>query len=502
MNGSNLVCVERILQKLAQVRARGLSCFGAENHGFQLNPPASEATLQDFEKAHHIRLPDDYRAFLAHAGNGGAGPYYGIYSLAGWNDFAGLVLDEIPDNFLALPCPLHPEMPQTENWADGLGDVSPYQGTLTLGTQGCTYAMLLIVSGPSSGRVVYVDADGGAPYLVHHPDFLSWYERWLDELLLGYASLWFGYGPGGGEDDFFRILDDPQADDDFKVEAMQAFCRLPNLSESASRRILEFQKHPLAGIRAGALAVVRTFKIHNTAEQTTMALGDPSPNVRRQAIYGAVMGLDPARWTEAVLQRLHEDPDEDVAEAAFFKLKEAKALSKRELLSIIEQSPSGKLRYLAAYEVKWDREDLSLLVRMLSDSHAMVRFYAMIGLRQIKARGTLPQILDLLSREHDNLVIGSILKMFGELHDPSTAPVLLKWAVSNDDFHRLDAVEALALIGDERAVPIAQAMLQEDRPPQRHEDGRSTQSNLHTIATLVSKALKASPNPALRKLAH
>lgn len=73
--------IERILQKLKEVRQKGLTCFGAESHKYLLNPPIDDESLVDFEKDHGIKLPPDYRSFLRFAGNGGAGPYYGIYKL-------------------------------------------------------------------------------------------------------------------------------------------------------------------------------------------------------------------------------------------------------------------------------------------------------------------------------------------------------------------------------------------------------------------------------------
>src|SRR5258708_39519318 len=108
------------------VRSRSLSCFGSESHGFRLNSPLHEAELQAFETKHRIRLPDDYRTFLKHAGNGGAGPYYGIFPLDKWNDFADWVVDNRPDDFLARPCPLLPELNPASDWAEQLGDASPY----------------------------------------------------------------------------------------------------------------------------------------------------------------------------------------------------------------------------------------------------------------------------------------------------------------------------------------------------------------------------------------
>jgi HEAT repeat protein len=496
--------VHRILQKLEQVRAGNLSCFGSEKHQFRLNPPLTEAELQAFEAQHEVRLPADYRTFLQYAGNGGAGPYYGLYPLKMWNDLVDWTLDDVPDNILALPCPLYPELPPTNNWDEGLGEVSPYQGTLSLGTQGCSYVMQLIVTGPFAGRVVYGDADLNPPYMVHEPDFLAWYERWLDELLQGYNIHWFGHGPGGGEADLFCILDDPQANDRLKSEAAWAFVRLPRLSDTAARLIPGYLAHRVAGVRSGALATIRTFKLHEAAGGATQWLNDHSPEVRGQAVR-ALMELDPQYWAGPIRRFLHEEPEESVASTAFFRLKEAGMLPRAELLNIIQHSPLGNLRSLATYYMEWAAEDLPLLTHLLSDPNQEVRRYAVMGLRRLKGpvNDSLPAVLELLSQENDALLTTSILKLFGELGDPSTVPTLLQWATANDDFHRLDAIEALAKIGDERAAPIAQAMLAEDRQPiRRNESGLTAQSSVNTIRDLVKKALKASPNPVLRRLAQ
>jgi HEAT repeat protein len=213
------------------------------------------------------------------------------------------------------------------------------------------------------------------------------------------------------------------------------------------------------------------------------------------------MELDPGRWRDAVLRRLREDTDEEVASTAFFELDKHGALPQPELLRIIGQSPSGQLRYLAANKVQWDQNDLGLMSRMLHDSHPQVRFYATLGLRQLRARGSLPEVLDLLRSEEDDLVIDSILNMLKELGDRSVVATLLERAESADDFHRLAAVEALVSIGDERVVPIANAMLQEHRPPVRRDrTGVTCQSSVHRISDLVRQALGKSPNSRLRRL--
>ena len=169
--------VERILKKLKQVKQKGLSCFGSDSHKFRLNPPIDEDSIRRFETTQSVSLPADYRCFLKTAGNGGAGPYYGLYKLDQWDDFIDWTLDDPPNDLLSLPCPLQPKMSRDAEWELQFNDaVSPYQGIISIGSQGCTYAMGLIVTGDCAGRVVYLDADGQAPYVVREPDFLSWYE--------------------------------------------------------------------------------------------------------------------------------------------------------------------------------------------------------------------------------------------------------------------------------------------------------------------------------------
>src|SRR5437899_422192 len=109
-NDNDLDRLRRILEKLEQVRARRLSCFGSEKHGFRLNPPLTEAELDAFEKKNHVRLPNDYRTFLKDAGNGGAGPFYGLLPLEEWDGFCGWLMDDCPGDFLARPCPLYPDL--------------------------------------------------------------------------------------------------------------------------------------------------------------------------------------------------------------------------------------------------------------------------------------------------------------------------------------------------------------------------------------------------------
>lgn len=53
--------------------------FGSAMHNYQLNPPIPVSTIEEFEARNGITLPGDYRLFITQIGNGGAGPYYGLF---------------------------------------------------------------------------------------------------------------------------------------------------------------------------------------------------------------------------------------------------------------------------------------------------------------------------------------------------------------------------------------------------------------------------------------
>jgi hypothetical protein len=77
-----------ILEGLRQLResAVPLMVFGSQAHGFRTHPPLAEEAVRQFEARHRIVLPQDYRGFLIHVGNGGAGPAYGLFKLGKMDD--------------------------------------------------------------------------------------------------------------------------------------------------------------------------------------------------------------------------------------------------------------------------------------------------------------------------------------------------------------------------------------------------------------------------------
>jgi hypothetical protein len=192
----------RLQQKLDLLRDadQTLNVFGSATHRYVVQPCLDETSLQAIEAQHQIHLPDEYRQFLLHIGNGGAGPYNGLASLE--QALASTTPDElgrpfpythwwngmIPPNWFDLD--LSPD--ELEHLYRAPDYAAPWhvQGTLCLAFQGCGYADRLVVMGGERGYM-WCDAragDGGiGPLPDFHDDrrvtFGAWYEAWLDASL-------------------------------------------------------------------------------------------------------------------------------------------------------------------------------------------------------------------------------------------------------------------------------------------------------------------------------
>ncbi|MEV6377096.1 SMI1/KNR4 family protein [Micromonospora musae] len=163
---------------------------GADSHRFRVGPALSEDAVLLFEERHRVELPPDYRGFITRVGHGGpgrfggAGPFYGLFSIDDW-EWALLGNPDV--TMLARPFPAEPGEVY-EDWlaeaAPG-DDDEPYRGTLPLSHQGCGDLALLVVSGAARGRVAETHPGRQGPRFTEDPDFLSWYERWLDAVLAG-----------------------------------------------------------------------------------------------------------------------------------------------------------------------------------------------------------------------------------------------------------------------------------------------------------------------------
>src|SRR5262245_5439146 len=176
--------------------------FAAWHHGFVLNPPLTEPQVAEFEAAHRIRLPDEYRRFLIEVGNGGAGPYYGLFRLGERMHLRDLRPWTENDGVVGVPAEPFPHSgpwndltgePPEEDEGDESYDArmeafeeqyfSPrhMDGAIPIADLGCALGHWLVVTGPEAGHV-WCDhrSEGGGIFPLAAAErervtFLQWY---------------------------------------------------------------------------------------------------------------------------------------------------------------------------------------------------------------------------------------------------------------------------------------------------------------------------------------
>lgn len=205
--------VDEVKRALVELRKRdkALELFGAAAHGYQLNPVLTPAKLEKVERTWSFETPTDYREFLLELGNGGAGPYYGVFQLGeiddgfgttkwkkwklepkkkfphrkAWNDRA-LLFRSAPDA---------KDQDAYDRWLDSdarEADFSRYvkgvgvdRGCIPLCHEGCALRDWLVVTGPEAGTVWHdasADEAGISPLQLgkkQRVSFSEWYLDWL-----------------------------------------------------------------------------------------------------------------------------------------------------------------------------------------------------------------------------------------------------------------------------------------------------------------------------------
>ncbi|WP_434743031.1 SMI1/KNR4 family protein [Micromonospora sp. SH-82] len=194
--------------------------FGADAHGWTVEPPLGVAELAELEGQSAVTLPAEYRSFLLQVGAGGAGPAYGLFPVrrvdGRWR-WEGDGADLTTPDSLGRPFPYTeafnqadgvPEMPEEADFATAeefetaelawwerhdatMYDPAHFLGLLYLCHRGCALRDALVVTGPARGTmwaddtaeeggfVPLLDADGGPL------GFAGWYRRWLDDAEAG-----------------------------------------------------------------------------------------------------------------------------------------------------------------------------------------------------------------------------------------------------------------------------------------------------------------------------
>ena len=404
--------VERILDKLKQVREAGKSSFGSEKHGFRLAKCMSVESIRLFENQHGVQLPEDYRQFLLLAGGSGAGPYYGILPLFKW-DYATAGRSSLPADYLARTCPLlpgaKPKLSADNEFRIDQSDEC-LQGSIALVEQGCCYFAILIISGPARGRVAYISEDvTEIAYFPENPTFVSWYERWLDELLAGYDTTWFGVGAVGTEEELASRLQDKAISAESKTEALRTLMRINPINPATMELVSAFSKDtseaPIPRATAASLFISRS--LHDDPAYVSQQLQDCRADVREEVLL-ALMRRKSPMLADAVRQRI-QDVDPKVAKTA---LLHGNGILTRDEIGPFLKSENVDLRRTAIYALGRapDVQVDELIALASHETDQYCRIYAIQALRDRKDGTAVSPLEELLKSEADDLIRTNIMR--------------------------------------------------------------------------------------------
>lgn len=156
---------------------RNRRVFGAERrssgwgHDYRFNKPLKADHVSEFEIQHGIQLPEDYREFILTVGDGGAGPNYGIKTLAESSKYS----------HLSVPFPWKAELTLSGDAEYDLWET--YPGVLVSSERGCAYYDVLIVNGDAHGQIWSDFTAVDCPLSPTHDSFLDWYVDWAQRCI-------------------------------------------------------------------------------------------------------------------------------------------------------------------------------------------------------------------------------------------------------------------------------------------------------------------------------
>jgi hypothetical protein len=206
--------VSDFLEKLKR-RDTKYQVFGSGEHRYELAAPLPLSFIEAVEQRHGIRFPEEYKYFITAIGNGGAGPYYGLFSFDRDDDghtwesghlvgdlskpFPHTTAWNLPDSFWQkepnppVGTPVEEEDRLYEAWdkvlVENYWNPTLMNGAIPVCHMGCALRQWLIVNGEQKGFLWndYRADNGGVLPLLDNSGrqvtFAGWYLSWLNEAL-------------------------------------------------------------------------------------------------------------------------------------------------------------------------------------------------------------------------------------------------------------------------------------------------------------------------------
>ena len=298
-------CTEPVPRPRTFVRAPG---------GQRLGAPLSEERVVAYETTHGVRLPRSYRTFLREIGNGGIGPDYGLLPLTRWS------AHDIPtaSQQLGRVFALEPADSVAADWAR-LHDMqdNSYVGTHTVVHRGCLEMTLLVISGPARGRLLDANlGDLAAPPVFHpQPDFLTWYEHWLDTLPKGELIPNFRDQRRGSSEELIDVLTASGSPGERRAAAYTLGGRQPLADRARDVLVQALADDPDRGVRMDAAQTLAELD-SDAAQVLASALKDPDHWVRRRALVYLLQVSDDETTYGSTARELLQDENPNVRMAA------------------------------------------------------------------------------------------------------------------------------------------------------------------------------------------
>ena len=180
----HLIMWEPIVQQIRELQGldRQLQNFGAEVHHYQLCPCLGAEALVEIEHALTVELPKELRLFYLEAGNGIAGPDFGLSSAE--DLYANT--DEAFPGVKALHKAALAAGLEDISAAEGLVPEDGLPGVVTLMDCGCGQTKSMVVEGPEAGRILWVEDD---TFVALKETFYELYEAWLCDSLAQFRGV-------------------------------------------------------------------------------------------------------------------------------------------------------------------------------------------------------------------------------------------------------------------------------------------------------------------------
>ena len=226
-------------------------------------------------------------------------------------------------------------------------------------------------------------------------------------------------------------------------------------------------------VRAQAAIAVGTLYSPRSIELLGKMLNDSNLTVRRSAAQSAAK-IDEADLGDPIVAALSTETDHLVIEYLLEGLNKNGGKNAYSLLVQFVEGPDTELREIALKALRKLKlqESAPVFTRLLDDRQPHIRKQAIEQLALLKVNGAIPRLKQMVKADTDEHVRGACARALGDLQD-KTSLDLLEAALEDHAVVRFQAVLALGKIGNSAAAPSLLALLKDSQPEIRYQAVRA-----------------------------